>query len=680
MRRELILISILLFLFCCTQVSIAQPELPRISSPQLPIDTPQLPSPTPLPEVSLVGASFAVPDTIKDDVFSFRKTVTGIDLPSEAFLLATADDLYIVFADHSDKGLARVDGLLLPAQMQLFGMSIKVVLAKIVSFEKEGSLSTIREILGKPENYRFKLVKINAYRNQISLLYDPDEQPHIEFPLTIGYITEKPVEVEIVRKALEKAKEITLKVDEKLVMDLLEIKELQGLWIFNFEYEHWYSAQSITNGIVIPSTHQVFTIFEKSMPVLGKLLKISPIILYDVKTDLLYERVGSVVDLKKNSEKYQGKVVKLTVNSYGGYISVQEVIEHNTACGEEMAYIQDVGCVNLVADVRLNGFIVWNDISVPPRNEEFLLATGVSSFHQDEQFIVASGNFELIGKVVSAKEISDSLPEDVALIIYSAKKVSELDFEKLATQIKDEIKGRVGELYWALQDFYSFQKPPEIPFKLPRKIFSPKTIIFVATPKEIPEIVVERNFTIVIDVTDAPINLSISNSSISSISIKLKDVIKNVKIYFEKLIEKPPEVPNPPGLVYAYHKIELNVSENSIEKANITFWIPKEWLITYRVTKDDVVMLRYHRGEWMKLSTNDVGENATHFKFIAETPGFSIFAITAEQKEITPTPTPTSTTPKPTPTPTQAPRIPGFEAILTIAGLLAIAYLLRKKS
>ncbi|MEM3863739.1 MAG: hypothetical protein QW699_04535, partial [Metallosphaera sp.] len=73
------------------------------------------------------------------------------------------------------------------------------------------------------------------------------------------------------------------------------------------------------------------------MPVLGKLLRAlkanSLIILYDVKTDLLYEDVQSVVELKRNSERYLGKVVKLTANCYGGYISVQEVIEHNTPCG-----------------------------------------------------------------------------------------------------------------------------------------------------------------------------------------------------------------------------------------------------------------------------------------------------------------------------------------------------------
>ncbi|MEM0241109.1 MAG: hypothetical protein QXP29_06575 [Candidatus Nezhaarchaeales archaeon] len=115
--------------------------------------------------------------------------------------------------------------------------------------------------------------------------------------------------------------------------------------------------------------------------------------------------------MKENSERYLGKVVKLTANCYGGYISVQEVIEHSTPCGEDLVYVPDVGCMNLVIDVRLEGFIAWNDVSVSPKRDELLLAVAISSFHQDEQFVKASGIFELVGKVVSTKEVSDSLPK-----------------------------------------------------------------------------------------------------------------------------------------------------------------------------------------------------------------------------------------------------------------------------
>ncbi|MEM4489475.1 MAG: PGF-pre-PGF domain-containing protein [Desulfurococcaceae archaeon] len=651
MRRNSVLILGLLALTLSLVVPFGSTQLSPPPSPTPPPSPMPLPSPSPIPPpsltpISLVGASFAIPETLKDDVSSYRSSIPSDivkmlprGLPSEAFLLATNESLYLVFAEQSDKGLAEVEGWLLPTGIQIAGLNISVVVAKQATFVKEGSPATLSEILANPEAYKFKLVKVNTYRRQVSILYDPDEPPYIEFPVTIGYLFEKPTEqLAIVRKALEKAKEIILEIAEEaeeeieevyeeMAEDLLELEELQGLWVFNLEYEYWYDSRAVTNGIVIPLNHPIFILLERSMPVLGKLLRAlkanSPIILYDVKTDLLYEDVQSIVELKRNSEKYLGKVVKLTANCYGGYISVQEVIKRSAQVS------------NLVIDARLEGFVAWNNVSVPPKRDELLIAVGISSFHRDEPFVNASGIFELIGKVVSTREVSDSLPEDVVLVIYSARKVGEIHIEILASQVRDEIKDRVGELNWVLQDIYPYQRRPEIPFKVPSRVFRPKAPIFINTSRELPEIVVDMNFTVLIDVADVPINLTIENSTISNVFIKLREVIKNVTIYFEKLVEKPPEVPDPPGLVYAYHKIDVNVPEDTIEKANITFWVLKEWLASRGVTKDYVVMLRYHGGEWLRLLTSVVSENATHFEFVAETPGFSVFAVAV----ITPTTT-----------------------------------------
>lgn len=610
-----------------------------------------------LPIVSFTGASFVIPETLKDDISSFRESISGnvtawlpIKLPSEAFLLATVDSLYVVFAEQSDKGLARLEGWLLPVQIKLVGLNINVVVAKSVSFEKEGVLTTVSEILANPEAYKFKLVKINAYRRQISVLYDPDEPPYIEFPLTIGYLTEKPTKpLYVIRKVLEKAKEMIFKVDEKIIKEFLEADDAQKLWLFNFEYEYWYDSPTITNGVVIPLNHTILKLFNYTMPIIGNLQNLgSKVTLYDVKTNLIYEDVPSVTHIKGYANTYMGKIVKLKASCYGGCISIQEIIEHNTPCSEDTVYIPDVGCVNIILDTRLEGFIAWNELSIPPKREELLFAVGISSFHQDEQFINVSGVFELIGKVASTSEISDSLPEGITLIIYSTRKIGEIDFEKLAIQVEDEIKDKIGELYWILQDIYPYQKQPNIPYKVPGKLLKPKAPIFIATVKEIPDIFVEKSFTLNIGIAtaDVHINLNLSNSLISNISIRLKKDAKNITIYFEKLIELPIEVPKPPGLVYAYHKIDVNISESSIEKANLTFWVLKEWLATHGVTKDNVVTFRYHGGEWKKLITNIAGENATHFKFIAETSGFSIFAIiivkiqtsitiTVEPKEVT---------------------------------------------
>ncbi|MEM2126975.1 MAG: PGF-pre-PGF domain-containing protein [Candidatus Bathyarchaeia archaeon] len=595
-----------------------------------------------LPKVSLIGASFTVPETLKDDIESYRITVPEevlraipIEFPEEPFILATLDTLYLVFAGQSDEGLASVDGWRLPRNIELSGINLSVIVAKSVIFEKEGVPVKISHILANPSNYTFRLVKIDANRRQISVLYDPDEPPYIEFPLTLGYLTEEPNRpLEMVRKAIEKGVEISRDINGTFVKRLLEVEEA-GLWALNFKYEYWYDCRAITDCIVIPTNHMIFRLIEGARPVFKSYVELGEIILYDVKTVIPYEDITSVTDLKKNADKYVGKVVRITANCYGGYISVQEVVEHNTPCSEDYVYMENVGCINLKLDIRLEGFITWSSITVPPKREELLLVTGVSSFHQDEPFMNVSGVFELIGKVVSAKQVSESLPEGIALIICEAEETGEIDFVKLANEFKDRIKSDVGELYYVLQDLYLYSKVPNIPMKVPSRVFNPRAPIFVNEPYEIPEIFVERSFTLQISIVKprTSINLNINNSMISNISISVSQELRDVKIFFEKLLEKPPELSEPPGYVWAYHEISAKIPEEAIEDAKMTFWVSKGWLVTHDATERYVAMLRYCRGEWRELPTKVIGENVTHFKFIAETPGFSTFAIIAKPAE-----------------------------------------------
>jgi len=600
-----------------------------------------------LPSASISGASFAVPETLKDDVSSYRSTIPEdvlkllpITLPSESFILATPRDLYLVFADQSDKGLAHVEGWRLPRNISLTGVSMSVIVAKSVTFDKEGAPATVSEILENPDDYKFSLVKVSANRRQVSILYDPDEPPYIEFPITVGYLVEKPAEpLDVLSMMLKGATDFALKLDRQLLKSFLKGEENESLWLFNFEYEYWYDAPTVTNGIIIPTDHPIFNLIKQSMPAVGGFAgSYGKVVLYDVKTAITYESVPSAAELKANSSKYLGKVVKVISNCYGGYMSVQEVLRE--CAGEDT-----------VVDARLEGLAAWNKLSVPPKREEILLAAGVSSFHQDEQFVNVTGVFELTGKVVSTRQIDSSLPEGVALTVYEARKVGEIDFETLAQQVKDEIEGNVGELYWVLQNIHTYQRQPNIPYKVPEKVFSPKAPIFVKTPKELPEISVEKNFTISIAVAspDTVIKLNITNSHISNITITLKEATRNVTISFEKLAEKPPDVPKPLIPVYAYHEISINISKDAFKEASITFWVLKEWLAANNATPENIVMLRYHAGRWDELPTKNVGENVTHFKFVAETPGFSTFAIAAKTTTPSTTQTTSSTTTSTTP-------------------------------
>ncbi|MEM0203499.1 MAG: pectin acetylesterase-family hydrolase [Archaeoglobaceae archaeon] len=156
----------------------------------------------------------------------------------------------------------------------------------------------------------------------------------------------------------------------------------------------------------------------------------------------------------------------------------------------------------------------------------------------------------------------------------------------------------------------------------------------------------------------------------------------DVKINIKRYTELPPGVPRIEAVAVAIFEINLDMSKATSVSGEIEFAVPVEAL--KGIDPKSVVALRLVDGRWVEIPTKFLGEKDGFYHFLAETPGFSYFALAV--KPTTPTPTtPTPTTPTPTatptatPTPTPKPLIPGFEAIFAIAGLLAIAYLLRRR-
>jgi PGF-CTERM protein len=117
--------------------------------------------------------------------------------------------------------------------------------------------------------------------------------------------------------------------------------------------------------------------------------------------------------------------------------------------------------------------------------------------------------------------------------------------------------------------------------------------------------------------------------------------------------------------------------------ASATFSQPVEISITFDPAQFEgktPVIYVYEAGTWKALDTTVVGNKAT-----AKVTHFSTFVLFAALP-IAPTPTPVPTvtpavtpTPTPTPSPSPTPKQPGFEAVIAIAGLLAVAYLLLRR-
>ncbi len=172
--------------------------------------------------------------------------------------------------------------------------------------------------------------------------------------------------------------------------------------------------------------------------------------------------------------------------------------------------------------------------------------------------------------------------------------------------------------------------PPEPPPPLE------KGVIHVKSPKEIPKIHVEKNFTLNIGEAgpDTPIKIKIDNSHVISIDITIRETVREITIYFEKLKDKPHHVPDPSFTVYRYFEISTSIPETFVEEAHIAFWVPQSWLNQHGLTEENIVALKYDGEKWMELPTKIIDRNETHLIFEAKTLGFSVFAIAARLSPI----------------------------------------------
>ncbi len=110
---------------------------------------------------------------------------------------------------------------------------------------------------------------------------------------------------------------------------------------------------------------------------------------------------------------------------------------------------------------------------------------------------------------------------------------------------------------------------------------------------------------------------------------------ENVRIAVELLLE-PSHILS--GKVFQYVEIAgVNLFESSIESANIEFRVRKTWLTSNGFDTNEVALYRY-AGEWVELPTSMLREEANYVYYVAETPGFSEFAIASKGEKTVETP------------------------------------------
>lgn len=140
----------------------------------------------------------------------------------------------------------------------------------------------------------------------------------------------------------------------------------------------------------------------------------------------------------------------------------------------------------------------------------------------------------------------------------------------------------------------------------------------------------------------------------------------------------------PEGSIYKYVNIWVGkagfATASNIKDAQIKFKVNSSWIQDMGLNPEDVKLQIYNGTTWEILPTT-LESNATGYVvYEAQTSGFSPFAITAE-KELASSPsseTEVQNISSNATSVTKETKVPGFEALSAIVGMLAVAYLIRK--
>ncbi len=134
------------------------------------------------------------------------------------------------------------------------------------------------------------------------------------------------------------------------------------------------------------------------------------------------------------------------------------------------------------------------------------------------------------------------------------------------------------------------------------------------------------------------------------------------------------------GEALGYLRIDHSVPDENVSGVTLDFFVPADRLAELGVASDDVVLYRYHGGEWTDLPTRLVRSENGGYVMQADSPGLSTFAIARPPAAAT-TPSITQTQPNDDPPATSRPEttaVPDTDATgfgFGLMGLVALALL-----
>ena len=143
--------------------------------------------------------------------------------------------------------------------------------------------------------------------------------------------------------------------------------------------------------------------------------------------------------------------------------------------------------------------------------------------------------------------------------------------------------------------------------------------------------------------------ITVPQISIREINFALEKEANDVRLDVQALPARPAELPAAgaesaalaitgaavASPVSAYQYLQITVSggatSDDVALAKMKFSVDKPWLAESNYNKNSVRLNRWHNERWNELPTTFISEAPDSYTYEAESPGFSVFAVTAER-------------------------------------------------
>lgn len=387
------------------------------------------------PSISVSGAAFPLPEALEDDIDQYRSDHDL--LPEFVFVLANGEQQSLVFTD-TDPIISSVaaDGRRLGDSISFGELDLGVLVAKTATFDTAATQTTVDDITNNPAQFAFDVIEVSTSHTRTGLRTRFADDG-ISYPTTTGVAGIDTEPSTLFGQTGERLRTIADDPSNGSLESFISTHDESPLVTLSPENGFWYGTTPTLTGVVIPAGVAAREFLSRVDQEAVSIPQPDAPILYVSDVDHDPTEVADVPSLIQQSSELAGEIVRLDAAVFQTTISVQETMEATTACGDNRVQIKEA-CVDVVNDAVLHGGVAW---SGPPQDRgDMIPLLGVSTWDQLDPLQDHTGEYEIIGEVVSTARIDDALPDSEVLVVYAIERTGELDYETLDTTVKTRIE------------------------------------------------------------------------------------------------------------------------------------------------------------------------------------------------------------------------------------------------